>query len=184
MANTSPTKNPQQDKITPWLQQLADHLWETHQRMVLSIQGDQSWCSELFCAVQLAYADVRVISDHELGSKPVSYAKIETLLGSESSVVVVDLFDGLNPDVLCIASGLVRCGGLLILLSPEPHNWGMINDRYGVWQDNARSSSPVFIEYIFNSIRDELSGGLTLAQGQDIPPVPELPEALPTPLIS
>ena len=184
MANTSPPKNTQQGKITLWLQQLSDQLQETHQRLVLSIQGDQNWCGELFLAVQLVHADVLVISDRELGDRPVSFARIETLLGSESSVVVVDLFDGLNPDVLCIASGLVRCGGLLILLSPEPHNWGTINDRYGVWQDNALSRSPVFAEYIFNSINDELNGGITLVQGQDIPPVPELFEALPTPLIS
>jgi tRNA(Met) cytidine acetyltransferase len=184
MANSSPPKSTYQNEIIIWLQQLSDQLQEAHQRLVLSIQGDQSWCTEQFRAVQLVYTDVLVISDRQLGECPVSFASIETRLGSESSVVVVDLFDGLNPDVLCIASGLVRCGGLLILLSPAPHNWGTINDRYGIWQDNAVSRSPLFVEYIFNSISDESNGGLTVMQGRDMPPVPELLRALPTPLIS
>ena len=184
MANSNPPKRVHQDEIMVWLQLLSDQLQEASQRLVLSIQGDQDWCREVFLAVQLVHADVLVISDHELGNKPVSFSRIETLLGSESSVVVVDLFDGLNPDVLCIAGGLVSCGGLLILLSPGPRNWGTIKDRYGVWQDNVVSRSPVFVEYIFNSLALESSGGLTLVQGQTLPAIPELPPALPTPLIS
>ncbi len=184
MSNTSPQKNTHQDEIMIWLQALSEQLQDAHQRIVLSIQGDQNWCRELFLAVQLVHTDALVISDRELGNKPVSYARVETLLGSESSVVVVDLFDGLNPDVLCIASGLVRCGGLLILLSPRLQNWGTINDRYGVWQDNAVSRHPVFVEYIFDSLIHESSGGITLVQGQALPPISRLPRAQPTPLIS
>lgn len=184
MANTIPSKNAQQDEIVVWLQHLSDRLQGAHQRLVLSIQGEQDWCLALLLAVQIVHADVLVISDRKLANSPVSFAKIETLLGSESPVVVVDLFDGLNPDVLCIASGLVSCGGLLILLSPQLNNWGAIKDRYGVWQDNAVSPQPLFVEYIFNSLTHESSGGLILVQGQSLPPIPELPQALPTPLIS
>ena len=184
MSNTSPHKNMHQDEIMIWLQALSEQLQDAHQRLILSIQGDQDWCGELFLTVQLVHTDVLVISDRNLGNKPVSFAKVETLLGSESAIVVVDLFHGLNPDVLCIASGLVRSGGLLVLLSPGPDNWGTINDRFGVWQDNLVSRSPVFVEYIFNSLSHELSGGITLLQDQNLLPIPELPRAHPTPLIS
>ncbi|MFB3059629.1 MAG: tRNA(Met) cytidine acetyltransferase TmcA domain-containing protein, partial [Gammaproteobacteria bacterium] len=134
--------------------------------------------------MQSLYKDILAISNRELCEQPVSFDRVETLLGSESPVVVVDLFDGLNPDVLCIASGLVSCGGLLILLSPGPQKWGTIKDQYGIWQDNLESRHPVFAESLFNSLGHPSTGGITLTQGKNLPPIPKLPRAQPTPLIS
>lgn len=184
MTNPIQSKTAHQDGTSIWLQQLSDQLQTAHQRHVLSVQGESNWCSEILLAVQSVYADVIVISDRELGNSPVCFSKVETLLGSESPAVVVDLFDGLNPDVLCIASGLVSCGGLLILLSPGPDSWDRIVDRYGVWQDNLVSSNPLFVEYIFNSLASESRGGILLVQGQELPLIPKLPQVQPTPLIS
>ena len=184
MSNSTSSKRVHSDEISIWLQHLSEHLQATHQRQLLSIQGDSNWCSELLVAVQSVYSDVLVISPRELGRNPVSFSKVETLLGSESSLVVVDLFDGLNPDVLCVASGLVCCGGLLILMSPGPDKWAGITDLYGVWQDEVVSAKPVFVEYIFNSLSHKTRGGIILVQGQDLPLVPELPPAWPTPLLS
>jgi tRNA(Met) cytidine acetyltransferase len=184
MSNTTPSKRVNQDEVLIWLQGLSNRLQATNQRQVISFQGEFSWCQERFIAVQSVYPEVLVISQRELGNNPVSFSKVETLLGSESPIVVVDLFDGLNPDVLCVASGLVSCGGLLILLSPRPDKWQSITDRYGVWQDNLVSQRPMFVEYIFNSLDHESNGGITLVQGQDLPIVTQLPMAQPTPVVS
>jgi tRNA(Met) cytidine acetyltransferase len=184
MSQTSALKISHQEAFMIWLRQLSDQLLSTHQRLVLSIQGNRDWCEQLFLAVKLVHTDILVISDRGLGDKSVAFSRVETLLGSESPAVVVDLFDGLNPDVLCIASGLVRCGGLVILLSPEPKNWSTITDRYGVWQDEVIPQNPVFVEYLFDSLNHESCGGITLVQGQNLPPFPKLPRAKPTPLTS
>jgi len=184
MLISSPTISVNQDQIISWFRLLSERLHSAHQRMPVSIQGERAWCREQFLALQMADTDVLVISENDLGKDSVPFAGVETLLGSESSVVVVDLFDGLNPDVLCIASGLVRCGGLLILLSPKASDWDEASDRYGIWQDNTRSTSPAFVEYIFNSLSDNLTGGVVLVQGMDLPPVPVLSPAQPTSLVS
>jgi len=184
MSNTSPPRSIPKDEIISWLGLLSDELRGAHQRLVLSIEGDWTWCRELFLSVQSLYKDVLAISNRELCEQPVSFNRVETLLGSESPVVVVDLFDGLNPDVLCIASGLVSCGGLMILLSPGPQNWGTIKDQYGIWQDNLKSRHPVFAESLFSSLGHPSTGGITLTQGKNLPPIPKLPRARPTPLIS
>jgi tRNA(Met) cytidine acetyltransferase len=184
MSNSIPSRSALEDDPIAWLQELSERLQAAHQRQLLSIQGEPDWCGDLFVTVQSVYANITVISDRDLGDSPVSFSKVETLLGSESSVVVVDLFEGMNPDVLCIASGLVSCGGLLILLSPGPENWGTIKDRYGVWQDNVESQNPVFVKYVFNSLAHESTGGITLIQGQRFPEITGLPQLQPTPLIS
>jgi len=184
MSKTSQPISIHNEEFYKWLGLLSDELRVAHQRLVLSIEGDQAWCGELMLTVQSWHTDALVISDRELGDRPVTFSRVETLLGSESPVVIVDLFNGLNPDVLCIASGLVSCGGVLILLSPGPDKWGGVKDQFGIWQDNLVSRRPVFAETLFNSIGHPSNGGITLTQGKDLPPIPELPSAQPTPMIS
>ena len=184
MSKTSQPISIHSEEISKWLGLLSDELRVTHQRLVLSIEGDLNWCGEMLLAVQSRHTDVLVISDRELGDRPVTFSRVETLLGSESPVVVIDLFNGLNPDVLCIAGGLVSCGGLMVLLSPGPDNWASVEDQFGVWQDHLVSGRPAFAETLFNSLGHPPNGGIRLTQGKNIPPIPELPMAQPTPMIS
>ena len=181
MSYTSQPISNHNEEFYKWLDLLSAELQVANQRLVLSIEGDQAWCGELLLTVQSWQTDTLVISDRELGDRPVTFSRVDTLLGGESPVVVVDLFNGLNPDVLCIASGLVSCGGVLILLSPGPDNWGRVKDQFGIWQDNLVSSRPLFAEKLFKSIGRPSNGGIRLAQAQNLPPIPELPSAQPIP---
>jgi tRNA(Met) cytidine acetyltransferase len=50
------------------------------------------------------------------------------MLGQEFDAVVFDACAGLHPDALGVAAGLVRAGGLLLLLAPAPENWAQFDD--------------------------------------------------------
>ncbi|MCZ6667672.1 MAG: GNAT family N-acetyltransferase [Gammaproteobacteria bacterium] len=184
MPETNPPESPSMRELSAWMQQLSMQLQDRKQRQVLSIRGDAAWCDTMFPVIKSGHPDALVLSERIAGHRTLAFNRVETLLGSEASMVIVDLFTGLNPDLLCIASGLISCGGLLVLLSPEIEHYSQIEDRYGVWQDNAMSENPVFAEYIFNSIQNMPASGYSLIQGKALPCIADLPQAQPTALIS
>ncbi|MFV2033285.1 MAG: GNAT family N-acetyltransferase, partial [Gammaproteobacteria bacterium] len=181
--NASRINIPAQDAID-WFTSLSDNLSEHRQRLILSVQGEQNWCAQMVSIGKSRYQDWLLISDRIDDEISVPFAKAETLLGQESSLVVVDLFQGLNPDVLCIASGLVKCGGLLVVLSVPPTQWSLIDDRYGVWQDNRMPKSALFIEYFFKNLSQAAAGAVTIRQGEKLPPLPKLPTAQTVSMVS
>ena len=167
------------------MRRLLNQLQNSHQRQVLSIRGELDWCETVLSAISSEQDDALLLSDRIASERTVvSFNRAETLLGSEASMVIVDLFDGIDPDLLCIASGLISCGGLLVLLSPDIDQWSEIKDKYGVWQDQLISETPVFAEYIFNSIQKLPGSGYSLLRGEGLPCLAELPQAQPTALIS
>ncbi|SIS81857.1 tRNA(Met) cytidine acetyltransferase TmcA [Neptunomonas antarctica] len=50
------------------------------------------------------------------------------LLGQEMSMIVYDGFSGINPDALGQISGLIKGGGLFVLLTPPPESSAFYND--------------------------------------------------------
>ncbi|WP_456269261.1 GNAT family N-acetyltransferase [Kushneria sp. AK178] len=67
-------------------------------------------------------------SREEVGSAVESLAmnKARTRLGTEQGAVVLDAFNGFDPDAVGALAGTVRAGGLLILLTPD--HWGETPD--------------------------------------------------------
>jgi tRNA(Met) cytidine acetyltransferase len=184
MLDTRPSIEPSTRELKNWIRQLLVQLENRQQRQVLSVRGNAAWCKTVFSVIRAEQDDALVLSDRIVDRKTVAFKRVETLLGSEACLVIVDLFEGVNPDLLCIASGLISSGGLLVLLSPDIEQWGQIEDRYGVWQDTSNSEKPVFAEYIFNSIAEIPSSGYSLRQGRSLPCFTDLPRAQPTVLIS
>lgn len=147
--------------LTDWLMQLWSESLATHQRRMLCIQGEMAWCDGITKivlqkiiednAVKPNEHDYIAISDRQLEFKSVGYSKVETLLGTETALVIVDLFEGINPDVLCIASGLLMQGGLMLLLSDKPENISTANDKFANWQSGAQNSGN-FIHYFFKEL--------------------------------
>jgi tRNA(Met) cytidine acetyltransferase len=184
MPQTNPPESPSISDLSAWLQQLSIQLQNRQQRQVLSIRGDATWCDALSLVIKSRHPDALLLSDRIDDQETVAFNRVETLMGSEASIVMVDLFSGLNPDLLCIASGLINCGGLLVLLSPDIEQWSQIEDRFGIWQDDVVSETPVFAKYILNSIDMMPASGYSLRQGKGLPCVADLPQAQPTALIS
>jgi len=171
-------------ELSSWIKRLLNQLQNRQQRQVLSIRGDTAWCKTIFSIIRSEQDEALLLSDRIPDHGAVPFKRLDTLLGSEASTVIVDLFEGMNPDLLCIASGLISCGGLLVLLSPDTEQWTQIEDRYGVWQDNVKSETPLFAEYIFNSIEKMPGSGYSLKQGSRLPRITDLPQAQPTTLSS
>ena len=138
-------------EITGWFTQLQVQLRETHQRRLLCAQGDMAWCDDIARIIQSHEQNYLAISDRQLEYESTSYSKVETLLGREASLVIVDSFEGINPDVICIASGLLVQGGLLLMLSEKPENGLFSNDKFGVWQDGATNTGN-FTNYYFSEL--------------------------------
>jgi len=113
-------------ELSNWIQRLLNQLQNRQQRQVLSIRGDAAWCKTIFSIIRSEQDDALLLSDRIPDHGAVPFRRLETLLGSEASTVIVDLFEGMNPDLLCIASVLISSGGLLVLLSPDTEQWTQI----------------------------------------------------------
>ena len=123
---------------------------------------------------------MQLLSNRELLPSAIPFSKADACLGGETRLVVVDLFDGFNPDVLCIAGGLVRAGGVLMLLSPASDDWDAQADRYACWQDGKRSTQAWFVEYFFRTLRQDTQIGVLLTAGSLPAPPSLLPPLQPT----
>ncbi len=170
-------KNEPVDGFDKWLQRLLLQLGQHSQRQLLSCEGSEQWCYKLYEKITHQCDDRLLLSDQTQQIEALTFSRAETLLGREFSIVVVDLFGGLNPDVLCIAVGLVKCGGLLILMSPGGDQWLKERDQYGIWQDEVASPDNAFIEYFFERIKFATHACVQIRQGTDLPELPSLSKA-------
>ncbi|MGD8574036.1 MAG: GNAT family N-acetyltransferase [Gammaproteobacteria bacterium] len=62
------------------------------------------------------------------GMEHVPAARATAVLGQERSIAVFDAFSGFNPDAFGAVSGLIRGGGLLLLLVPSLSEWPDYDD--------------------------------------------------------
>lgn len=159
---------------------LFEALQRSRQRQLLLLQGPRGWCDQRLAEIAALEAGMLLLSNREQLPEAIPFSKAETCLGSETRLVAVDLFDGFNPDVLCIAGGLVQAGGVLLLLSPAACYWDTQADRYARWQDDKRSARAYFAEYFFATLQQDASIGVSLTPGS-MPAAPSpLPQLQPT----
>ena len=165
--------------INPWVRELLGELSVNKQRQLVILQGSEPWCDEQLRALRQLQLSMLTLSNRELetesgtspiSSAPIPFSKADACLGREAKLVVLDLFTGFNPDVLCIAAGLVQAGGILAILSAEIKCWQQDADRYARWQEPAISAKPRFAEYFFAAFEASDDIGLRIT-----------PEALPAP---
>ena len=175
--------------IKPWMQELLGQLSHNRQRQLVALQGSMDWCDSQFTALAQLNLPLLVISNRRLGPtssgpisdiSPIPFSKADACLGREASIVILDLFTGFNADVLCIAAGLVRAGGVLVLLSARVQDWPQHSDRYASWQDQSQSLHPRFAEYFFASLQADDEIGLLLTAESTPAPKPGLPVLQPT----
>jgi len=168
--------------INSWMNSLLEQLLLNRQRQLVALQGGRSWCDAQFKELFAADDSMLVLSNRKLVESAVSFGAADSCLGSESRLVVLDLFEGFNPDVLCIAAGLVQSGGVIMTLSPPVEDWDLQTDRYACWQDQSRSRQARFAQYFFSALEADAETGILMTPGYESRPITPLPVLTPTPV--
>ncbi|MDH3219148.1 MAG: GNAT family N-acetyltransferase [Gammaproteobacteria bacterium] len=166
--------------INSWISALLEQLQHNRQRQLVALVGPRDWCDARLAALAALDEAIQVLSNRGLLAAAIPFSKADACLGSEARLVVLDLFDGLNPDVLCIAGGLVRAAGVLVVMSPSIEDWDLHADRYACWQDGKRSSTPAFAGYFFDALQTDQQTGIVLTPDSSTHLPPPLPVLQPT----
>ena len=165
-----------------WMTALMSRLEASHQRQLLLLQGPRDWCDDQLASIAALEADLLLLSNRGQRPGAVPFSKAATCLGGETRVVAVDLFDGFNPDVLCIAGGLVRAGGVLVLLCGDGDPADASSDRYARWQNGRHSPRAYFVEYFLRELDADAEIGIRLVPDAPRPVPASLPRLEPTPI--
>ncbi|MBT8435714.1 MAG: GNAT family N-acetyltransferase [Gammaproteobacteria bacterium] len=163
--------------INRWMSALLARLDSSRQRQLVALQGPQAWCDEQYKKLLDADASMQLLSNRKLDTAAIPFSKADACLGGEARLVVLDLFDGFNADVLCIAAGLVQSGGVLLLLSPAVKDWNLQTDCYARWQDDKSSSRARFVEYFYYSLEQDEQTGILVTPDFDFGAIESLPES-------
>ena len=133
----------QNEGIISWFRALRHSLAESNQRAIVLMSGARDWCLQ---QVEIAAVQHMIwLSNDQAIEQAIAFSKAGNLLGQEADCVLLDLYSGLNTDVLCMAAGLVRAGGMLLLISPP--DIAINDDPYGCWQGAATSRAD-FMSYL------------------------------------
>lgn len=125
-------------------EQLKYYCQQKHIRSMLLLSGDIEWCehiaSLLFSrlnhsnnasVVELVQWVSNDLPDEIKKSRFVRHihrSKADSLLGNDTENVVINCFDGLNPNLLASISGTLKGGGFIVLLTPSLQSWASFDD--------------------------------------------------------
>ncbi len=143
----------------------------TLHRQALILSGENQWCLQQAAVIEQRYSalDIGVLAD----TKP-------NLLGQELDILIVDAWQGFDPDYFGQAAGAIRGGGFLVLLTPELDGWAELDDpqseRLNVALYPASSLKGRFIQRLVMIVRND-SNVVLIREGETIPELNLLSEA-------
>ncbi len=177
-----PIDLPDRTAVIDWYQKLAESLRQSNQRLIVNCQGLRDWCLSRLPPEGVFDSHIILSNQQDLQfhqQHSVAFSKAEMLLGQQTDCVIYDGFNGINVDVLCMATGLIKAGGVLILLTPE--NSQQLDDDYGRWQGQSNPGG-----YFFNYLQQHLKQDMLVLQEQlDIfPELKKLPCSRPPEFIN
>ncbi len=105
------------------------------------------------------------------------------LVGEETALLVYDAWSGFDPDGFGAATGTLRGGGLLLLLTPPLSIWPDVTDpqaeRIAVWPHRAETVSGRFLTRLARILASH-PGAILVTEGHPMPesaPAPSAPPA-------
>ncbi|MBY4677612.1 tRNA(Met) cytidine acetyltransferase TmcA [Marinobacterium arenosum] len=159
---------------------LRNHAQQSDHRRLLVLSGERRWCRQQLLACGLPHGSVWLGEQPPLEIECLSSKQAQRLLGRSISQLVIDAFDGLNPNALGQASGALSGGGLLVLLCPPLADWPAYEDP----EHRALAVSPYcsaqvgrrFVTRLIRLLRQD-SATLIVEQHQPLPDWPTAPRA-------
>lgn len=157
---------PENQSVNDWYRELLSGLNQSNQRSLVLLQGAADGCTDQLPGIEV-FENQLILSNRRNLLDAIPFNKAENLLGLETDCVVYDLYSGLNIDVLCMAAGLIRAGGVLILMGPQ--NPETIDDRYGQWQ-GSKNEHHFFLKYLFRHFKQD-AAVITLLESKTFPSI-------------
>jgi len=98
------------------------------QRRLLVFSGERSWCRQQVAQLELSKHTIWLGKQGPDSVEQLDPRQAQRLLGRTISQLVIDSWDGLNPNGLGQAAGALTGGGLLIILCPALEQWPQYDD--------------------------------------------------------
>ena len=125
--------------LSKWI---AEHMSRGH-RALIEVNGSplscRERCAELVERCPEAWRVAVLSASPELSQQlsrrvtTLSWSSSRALLGRSVELLVIELFEGLNPDALGATLGAVRGGGVVLLMGPDEPPRGALLERLLVW---------------------------------------------------
>jgi len=153
-----------------------DRALHLNQRRGLVLSGCAEWCEEIAEKISSEFDRLLWVSRQPPDAVE-AYAGREVLqrLGGEVDLLIYDCHDGFDVDAFAAASGLIRGGGLLLLLTPPLDRWPQLPDPEAerFFKTDCRVSH--FIKRFIN-IAEASDALLLVAENSALPRLPEINE--------
>ncbi|HSO82444.1 tRNA(Met) cytidine acetyltransferase TmcA [Thiocapsa sp.] len=139
-------------------------------RATLLLSGDADWTATLAwrCVAALPDRIPTWLSERPLADGALPLRAADRLLGSDLDLLVYDAHSGFDPDGFGAATGAIRGGGFLLLLTPPLGDWPDLTDpqaeRIAVWPNTAVSVPGRFLRRLARLLGSD-PGLIHLAQG-------------------
>lgn len=149
---------------------------EAHHRHCLVLAGERDWAQRSAVSACPPEAGSLWIADAGPdGCETISRSQARSVLGSERDIVVYDAFDGFDPDAFGAVAGMIRAGGLMMLLTPPLDAWPGYSDpdheRIAIAPLEATAVTGRFLARLARILR-ESRDAIIIAQDQPRPALP------------
>jgi len=175
-----PEAPPQPDTITTLAATLHEAAAASQQRRALILSGECEWCRSAAAGVVTLFpADqcLLISSQSAAEIQMITNREVFKHLGSEADLVIYDAHDGFDADAFGAVSGVIRGGGLLLLLTPPLNSWPSLPDPEAERLFSSAAGPSHFIQR-FIAVAQQAEGVTIVEQGRDISiptPQPEQP---------
>ncbi len=138
-------------------------------RKLLWISGREDWCINNLNSLiedlpnqakEIIYcgSDNQALDRHQINLNTSSKrAQIEHYLGTECGILIVNTFDGFNPELFCALCGTVKSPGLIFLITPLAKQWPIYRDpecsKLCSFPYTVKDIKGRFIEYFIHKLR-------------------------------
>lgn len=126
------SKESTQHQLTSQLAQLVHYAKQRNHRASLILSGSREWVTQQIDALRDSVTPATIISDDAQLAKKADRClpakAYRSLLGTETDLLIWDAFSSLHPDGFAACSGILKGGGLLVILMPEPETFKSLQD--------------------------------------------------------